>query len=135
MRQINFPVTMTEIIVCTPTTQNIQEVAVKRTFAICQWELSTPTDISIPLTHRLVLCALEAGECLSAFNHFRLCFLNRLSELCNFHLVHQLEQVGFIYLIQKMHGFLALIITVNDDIEVVSVFGNGSNELLSAFRR
>ena len=24
MRQINFPVTMTEIIVCTPTTQNIQ---------------------------------------------------------------------------------------------------------------
>ena len=87
---------MTEIIVCTPTTQNIQEVA---------------------------------------FNHFRLCFLNRLSELCNFHLVHQLEQVGFIYLIQKMHGFLSLIITVNDDIEVVSVFGNGSNELLSAFRR
>ena len=58
---------MTEIIVCTPTTQNIQEVAVKRTFAICQWELSTPTDISIPLTHRLVLRALEAGECLSAF--------------------------------------------------------------------
>ena len=36
-------------------------------FAICQWELSTPTDISIPLTHRLVLRALEAGECLSAF--------------------------------------------------------------------
>ena len=30
-------------------------------FAICQWELSTPTDISIPLTHRLVLRALEAG--------------------------------------------------------------------------
>ena len=37
-------------------------------FATCQWELSTPTDISIPLTHRLVLRALEAGECLSAFN-------------------------------------------------------------------
>ena len=36
-------------------------------FAICQWELSTPTDISIPLTRRLVLRALEAGECLSAF--------------------------------------------------------------------
>ena len=36
-------------------------------FATCQWELSTPTDISIPLTHRLVLRALEAGECLSAF--------------------------------------------------------------------
>lgn len=35
-------------------------------FAICQWELSTPTDISIPLTRRLVLRALEAGECLSA---------------------------------------------------------------------
>ena len=26
-------------------------------------------DISIPLTHRLVLRALEAGECLSAFKH------------------------------------------------------------------
>ncbi|MEC4630590.1 hypothetical protein VSS86_22940, partial [Bacillus safensis] len=38
---------------------------------ICQWELSTPTDISIPLTHRLVLRALEAGECLSAF---KICF-------------------------------------------------------------
>ena len=35
-------------------------------FAICQWELSTPTDISIPLIRRLVLRALEAGECLSA---------------------------------------------------------------------
>ena len=33
-------------------------------FATCQWELLTPTDISIPFTHRLVLCALEAGECL-----------------------------------------------------------------------
>ena len=31
-------------------------------FAICQWELSTPTDISIPLTRRLVLRALEAGD-------------------------------------------------------------------------
>ena len=31
-------------------------------FATCQWELSTPTDISIPLTHRLVLRALEAGN-------------------------------------------------------------------------
>ena len=36
-------------------------------FAICQLELSTPTDRSIPLTRRLVLRALEAGECLSAF--------------------------------------------------------------------
>ena len=33
-------------------------------FATCQWELLTPTDISIPLTHRLVLYTLEAGECL-----------------------------------------------------------------------
>ena len=33
-------------------------------FATCQWELLTPTDISIPLTHRLVLYALKAGECL-----------------------------------------------------------------------
>ena len=33
-------------------------------FATCQWELLTPTDISIPLTHRLVLYALEAGKCL-----------------------------------------------------------------------
>ena len=33
-------------------------------FATCQWELLTPTDISIPFTHRLVLYALEAGECL-----------------------------------------------------------------------
>lgn len=29
MRQINFPVTMIDIIVCTPTTQNIQDVAFK----------------------------------------------------------------------------------------------------------
>ena len=33
-------------------------------FATCQWEFLTHTDISIPLTHRLVLYALEAGECL-----------------------------------------------------------------------
>ena len=33
-------------------------------FATCQWELLTPTDISIPFTHRLVLYVLEAGECL-----------------------------------------------------------------------
>ena len=33
-------------------------------FATCQWELLTPTDISIPLTHRLVLYTLEAGDCL-----------------------------------------------------------------------
>ena len=33
-------------------------------FAACQWELLTPTDISIPFTYRLVLYALEAGECL-----------------------------------------------------------------------
>ena len=33
-------------------------------FATCQWELLTPTGISIPLTHRLVLYALEAGKCL-----------------------------------------------------------------------
>ena len=47
---------------------------VKRTFAIrfatCQWEPSTPTDTSIPLAHRLVLHALEAGECLSAFKDY-----------------------------------------------------------------
>ena len=39
-------------------------------FATCQWELLTPTDISIPLTHRLVLYALEAvgkGDAYSAF--------------------------------------------------------------------
>ena len=30
-------------------------------FATCQWELLTPTDISIPLIHRLVLYALEMG--------------------------------------------------------------------------
>ena len=30
----------------------------------CQWELLTHTDISIPLTHRLVLYTLEAGDCL-----------------------------------------------------------------------
>ena len=33
-------------------------------FANCQWELLTPTDISIPFTHRLVLYTLEAGDCL-----------------------------------------------------------------------
>ena len=36
-------------------------------FATCQWELLTPTDISIPLTYRLVLYALEAGNAYSAF--------------------------------------------------------------------
>ena len=49
-------------------------------FAICQWELSTPTDISIPLTHRLVLRALEAGECLSAFKknyNSTICFVKK----------------------------------------------------------
>ena len=39
-------------------------------FATCQWELLTPTDISIPLTHRLVLYALEAGECLFCVQSF-----------------------------------------------------------------
>jgi len=33
-------------------------------FANCQWELLTPTDISLPLTHRLVLYTLDAGDCL-----------------------------------------------------------------------
>ena len=33
-------------------------------FASCQWELLTPTDISIPLTHRLVFYTCEAGDCL-----------------------------------------------------------------------
>ena len=42
-------------------------------FATCQWELLTPTDISIPLTHRLVLHTLEAGDCL--FCVHTLCFL------------------------------------------------------------
>ena len=42
-------------------------------FATCQWELLTPTDISIPLTHRLVLYALEAGECLFCV------------QICNYH--------------------------------------------------
>ena len=43
-------------------------------FATCQWELLTPTDISIPLTHRLVLYALEAvgkGDAYSAFKLYR----------------------------------------------------------------
>ena len=38
MRQINFPVTMTEIIVCTPTTQNIQDVAFKNTKYFISWK-------------------------------------------------------------------------------------------------
>ena len=33
-------------------------------FANCQWALKAPTDISIPLTHLLVLCTIEAGDCL-----------------------------------------------------------------------
>ena len=33
-------------------------------FANCQWELLTPADISISLTHRLVLYTFEAGDCL-----------------------------------------------------------------------
>ena len=42
-------------------------------FATCQWELLTPTDISIPpLTHRLVLYALEAGECLFCVHDMRI---------------------------------------------------------------
>ena len=43
-------------------------------FVICQWELSTLTDISIPLTRRLVLRALEAKECLSAFKIAKLIY-------------------------------------------------------------
>ena len=41
-------------------------------FATCQWELLTPTDISIPPTHRLVLYALEAGECLFCVQNYHL---------------------------------------------------------------
>ncbi len=37
-------------------------------FANCQWELLTPTDISIPLIHRLVLYHLKRGIAYSAFN-------------------------------------------------------------------
>ena len=37
-------------------------------FATCQWELLTPTDISIPLIHRLVLYHLKRGIAYSAFN-------------------------------------------------------------------
>ena len=44
-------------------------------FATCQWELLTPTDISIPLTHRLVLYALEAGECLFCVQIMQVLFL------------------------------------------------------------
>ena len=36
-------------------------------FANCQWELLTPTDISISLTHRLVLYTFEGGIAYSAF--------------------------------------------------------------------
>ena len=39
-------------------------------FATCQWELLTPTDISIPLTHRLVLHAFDAGNAYSAFKTY-----------------------------------------------------------------
>ena len=39
-------------------------------FATCQWELLTPTDISIPFTHRLMLYALESGNAYSAFTLF-----------------------------------------------------------------
>ena len=48
-------------------------------FATCQWELLTPTDISIPRTHRLVLYALEAGECLfcvhTFLHHYTIAFI------------------------------------------------------------
>ena len=44
-------------------------------FATCQWELLTPTDISIPLTHRLALYALEAGEGLFCVQFFEGDFL------------------------------------------------------------
>ena len=36
-------------------------------FATCQCEILTPTDISIPLTHRLVLYALEVGNAYFTF--------------------------------------------------------------------
>ena len=39
-------------------------------FATCQWELLTPTDISIPRIHRLVLYALEAGGKRSSLRSF-----------------------------------------------------------------
>ena len=44
-------------------------------FATCQWELLTPTDISIPFTHHLVLCALEVGECLFFVQAILMCRL------------------------------------------------------------
>ena len=47
--------------ICNPLSLLAQE---RSRFVTCQWELLTPTDISIPLTHRLVLYTLESGECL-----------------------------------------------------------------------
>ena len=61
--------TLQAFLIVKRTSQSASLLAHERSrFAICQWELSTPTGRSIPLTRRLVLCALEAGECLSAFN-------------------------------------------------------------------
>ena len=38
-------------------------------FAICQWELLTPTDISIPLTHAKCSTHLKRGNAYSAFKY------------------------------------------------------------------
>ena len=66
-------------------------------FATCQWELLTPTDISIPLTHRLVLYALEAGECLFCV-HF-ICKQTTESDLLLF--VYSLHLI-----LQRIHTFI-----------------------------
>ena len=42
------------------------------------------------------------------------------------------QKVGFIHLIQKMHGIFALVVTVDDDIKYISVFRLYRDELFAA---
>ena len=72
-------------------------------FAICQWKLSISTGINIPFARHLVLCALEAWECLSTFNQgvyiyawiWSGCLLQFLwdSRLLNRFIVHCLQKL------------------------------------------
>ena len=42
----------------------------------------------------------------------------------------QCHKVGFVHLIKEMYGVLALVVPVNEDIEVIAVFGRHCDKLL-----
>ena len=46
--------------------------------------------------------------------------------------VHECHKVGFVHLIKEMDGVFALVVPVNEDIEVVAAFGRYRDKLLVA---